>query len=188
MRYILTTMVVGVFAIALAPAPASGQAMESAEPFAVGTFNIDGYEKVGVVLRDQYVVDLEASNRNLEMGPGIADVPMPENMLELIERYEYGLKYRLYEIVNHIVENDSLSASSRPGFVHEVADVDILAPIRYPGKILNAAGNFYSHTCEGCSPEEQAENDRKIRANRGIPYLFLKPGEGAVIAIASALA
>jgi 2-keto-4-pentenoate hydratase/2-oxohepta-3-ene-1,7-dioic acid hydratase in catechol pathway len=62
-----------------------------------------------------------------------------------------------------------------------VAEVDILAPIRYPGKILNAAGNFYSHTCEGCSPEEQAENDRKIRAARGIPYLFLKPGEGAVI-------
>ncbi len=181
MRHILTLFVVGVVALALAPAPASAQAMESVEPFSVGTFNINGYEKVGLVLRDQYVVDLEAANRALEMGPGVAEIPMPEDMLGLIEQYEYGLKYRLYEIVNSIVQNDQLSASMRPGFVHEVAEVDILAPIRYPGKILNAAGNFYSHTCEGCSAEEQAANDREIRANRGIPYLFLKPGEGVVI-------
>ncbi len=59
--------------------------------------------------------------------------------------------------------------------------VRTLAPIRYPKKILNAAGNFYTHTCEGCTPQQQAENDKKIRANRGVPYLFLKPGEGAVI-------
>ena len=60
-------------------------------------------------------------------------------------------------------------------------NVRTLAPIRYPGKILNGAGNFYTHTCEGCTPEQQVANDKKIRANRGVPYLFLKPGEGAVI-------
>lgn len=173
--------IASVVVFALAPTLASAQAMESAEPFAVGTFDIDGYEKVGLVLRDQFIVDLDAANRKLQMQPGVARIPMPADMLELIERYEYGLKYRLYEIVNHIVEDNLLSASSRPGFIRKVEEVHILAPIRYPGKILNAAGNFYSHTCEGCTPEEQAENDRKIRANRGIPYLFLKPGEGVVI-------
>ena len=181
MRYILTTFVIGGFVLALAPAPASAQAMESVEPFAVGTFNIDGHEKVGLVLRDQYIVDIEAANRSLEMGPGVAEIAMPANMLKLIEQYEYGLKHRLYEIVNHVVGSGNLTGSMRPSYVHGVADVDILAPIRYPGKTLNAAGNFYSHTCEGCSPEEQEANDREIRANRGIPYLFLKPGEGAVI-------
>jgi hypothetical protein len=29
---------------------------------------------------------------------------MPDDMLGLIGQYEYGLKYRLYEIVNHLVE------------------------------------------------------------------------------------
>ena len=166
---------------ALASAPAFAQTLESAEPFAVGTFDIDGYEKVGVVVREQLIVDLDAANRNLQMQPGIATIPMPSNMLELIERYEYGLKTRLYEIVNYLTENNRLTGANRPGFIHDVDDVTILAPIRYPGKILNAAGNFYSHTCEGCSPEEQAENDRQIRANRGIPYLFLKPSKGAVV-------
>ena len=168
------------FVLTMLPTHVSAQATESAEPFAVGTFAVDGQEMVGLVLRDQLVVDIDAANSSLEMEPGVARIPMPADMLELIERYEYGIKFRLYEIVNHLVESDQLTGEM-PSFVHNVADVDILAPIRYPGKILNAAGNFYTHTCEGCTPEEQAENDRQIRANRGVPYLFLKPGKGAVI-------
>ena len=178
MRYILITL----FSTALLlPTTAFAQAMKSAEPFAVGTFGIDGEEKVGLVLRQQLVVELDKANGNLQMQPGVARMTMPADMLELIGQYEYGLKYRLYEIVNHLVESNQLTGQSRPSFVHDVKAVDTLAPIRYPGKILNAAGNFYTHTCEGCTPQEQAENDKKIRANRGIPYLFLKPGEGAVI-------
>jgi 2-keto-4-pentenoate hydratase/2-oxohepta-3-ene-1,7-dioic acid hydratase in catechol pathway len=102
-------------------------------------------------------------------------------MVQLIGLYEYGLKFRLYEIVNHLVASKALEGQGRPGFVHDVKSVRTLAPLRYPGKILNAAGNFYTHTCEGCTPEQQVENDKKIKANRGIPYLFLKPGQGAVI-------
>ena len=178
MRYILITL----FSTGLLlPTTAFAQAMKSAEPFAVGTFGIDGEEKVGLVLRQQLVVELDKANGNLQMKPGVARMTMPADMLELIGQYEYGLKYRLYEIVNHLVESNQLTGQSRPSFVHDVKAVDTLAPIRYPGKILNAAGNFYTHTCEGCTPQEQAENDKKIRANRGIPYLFLKPGEGAVI-------
>ncbi len=167
--------------LAMASAQASAQAMKSAEPFAVGTFAIDGHETLGLVIRQELVVDVDAGNRNLEMQPGVARMAMPEDMLQLIATYEYGLKHRLYEIVNHLVESGGLEGASRASFVHEVKSVRTLAPIRYPGKTLNAAGNFYTHTCEGCTPEEQVENDKKIRANRGIPYLFLKPGEGAVI-------
>ena len=167
--------------VALLPAHAFGQAMKSAEPFAVGTFAVDGQETLGLVLRQQLVVELDAANNNLQMEPGVPKMPMPEDMLQLIGLYEYGLKYRLYEIVNHLVESKQLEGQQRPGFIHDVKTIRTLAPIRYPGKILNAAGNFYTHTCEGCTPEQQAANDKKIRANRGIPYLFLKPGEGAVI-------
>jgi 2-keto-4-pentenoate hydratase/2-oxohepta-3-ene-1,7-dioic acid hydratase in catechol pathway len=167
--------------LAMPPSPISAQAARSVEPFALGTFNIDGRETVALVLRESLIVELDAANRNLEMYGPYGRVAMPGDMLELIGQYEYGLKHRLYEIVNHLVASGQLTGSSRPGFIHDVKDVRFLAPIRYPGKILNAAGNFYSHVCEGCSEAERAASDAKFRANRGVPYLFLKPSKGAII-------
>ncbi len=170
-----------VLAATAASIPAFAQATKSAEPFAVGTFAFNGQEGLGLVLRQQLVVELDAANNNLQMEPGVAKMAMPEDMLQLIGLYEYGLKFRLYEIVNHLVSTRQLEGQQRATFVHDAKTVRTLAPIRYPGKILNAAGNFYTHTCEGCTPQQQAENDKKLRANRGVPYLFLKPGRGAVI-------
>jgi 2-keto-4-pentenoate hydratase/2-oxohepta-3-ene-1,7-dioic acid hydratase in catechol pathway len=102
-------------------------------------------------------------------------------MLELIGRYEYGVKLRLYEIVNDLVERNVLGANRRPGWVHDLADVRTLPPILYPGKIMNAAVNFYSHVNETGTAEEIAAARRARRENRGVPYLFLKPSRGAVI-------
>jgi 2-keto-4-pentenoate hydratase/2-oxohepta-3-ene-1,7-dioic acid hydratase in catechol pathway len=127
-----------------------------------------------------YVIELARANTALQVDPTYPQVSMPSDMLALIEQYEYGLKYRLYEIVNDVVANNRISGE-RPSYIHAVGDVRTLAPILYPGKILNAAANFYSHACEGCSEEEQRESDRERRENRGIPYLFLKPSRGAVI-------
>jgi 2-keto-4-pentenoate hydratase/2-oxohepta-3-ene-1,7-dioic acid hydratase in catechol pathway len=62
-----------------------------------------------------------------------------------------------------------------------VSAVRTLAPILYPGKILNAAVNFYSHVNETGTEAERAEARRQRRENRGVPYLFLKPSRGAVI-------
>jgi 2-keto-4-pentenoate hydratase/2-oxohepta-3-ene-1,7-dioic acid hydratase in catechol pathway len=69
----------------------------------------------------------------------------------------------------------------RPEFIHDLEDVRTLPPILYPGKILNAAVNFYSHVNESGTEEERAEARRQRRENRGVPYLFLKPSRGAVI-------
>ncbi|SVB68095.1 uncharacterized protein METZ01_LOCUS220949, partial [marine metagenome] len=66
----------------------------SAEPFKVGTFEIDGNPEVGIVLRDNLIVHLTAANLALEKNPMYPPIPMPVNMIELIERYDYGLKYR----------------------------------------------------------------------------------------------
>ncbi|MEQ8330392.1 MAG: fumarylacetoacetate hydrolase family protein [Longimicrobiales bacterium] len=153
------------------------QAMASVEPFKVGTFEIGGAPTVGVVLRDALIIDLAAANTALEIDPMYPHVNAPPDMLELIGQYEYGLKYRIYEIVNHVVGNDLLDAD----YVHDVADVRILPPIMYPSKIMNAAVNFYTHACEGCTPEELAARTRERQENRGVPYLFLKPSRGAVI-------
>jgi 2-keto-4-pentenoate hydratase/2-oxohepta-3-ene-1,7-dioic acid hydratase in catechol pathway len=105
---------------------------------------------------------------------------MPDDMTALIGQYEYGLKFRLYEIVTDLVNNASLEGSARPGFVHDLDDVRTLAPLM-PGKMLNAAVNFYSHVGEANTPEEQRAAAERRRASRGIPYLFIKPTEGAVI-------
>ncbi|HXV59806.1 MAG TPA: fumarylacetoacetate hydrolase family protein, partial [Vicinamibacteria bacterium] len=105
----------------------------------------------------------------------------PRDMLELIERYDTGLKRRTYEIVNDLVVRGMLTARSQPDYVHGVAEVRTLPPILYPGKILNAAVNFYSHVNETGTKEERAEARRQRRENRGVPYLFLKPSRGAVI-------
>ena len=160
--------------------PAVGSAQDIAEPFKVGTFEIDGRAQVGIVLRDQLIVELDAANLALERNPAYPAVPLAADMLDLIGRYEYGLKYRLYEIVDDLVASDMLG-QNRPDYVHELSDVRTLPPILYPGKILNAAVNFYSHVNEAGTPEQQAESRRQRRVNRGVPYLFLKPSRGAVI-------
>ena len=72
-------------------------------------------------------------------------------------------------------------AANRPDFVHDLKAVRTLPPIMYPGKILNAAVNFYSHVNEAGTPEEQEKARRQRREQRGVPYLFLKPGRGAVV-------
>jgi 2-keto-4-pentenoate hydratase/2-oxohepta-3-ene-1,7-dioic acid hydratase in catechol pathway len=155
--------------------------LQSAEPFKLGTFEIRGVPHVGLVLRDSLVVDIRAANDALERNPVYPKLPMPADMLDLIGRYEYGVKLRLYEIVNDLVAGKRLAATPRPEFVHDLKAVRTLPPIMYPGKIMNAAVNFYSHVNETGSPEEIAAARRARRENRGVPYLFLKPSRGAVI-------
>ena len=160
--------------------PASGWPQTIAEPFKVGTFEINGVPTVGIVLRNQLIVELDAANLALERNSAYPEIPLPADMLELISRYDYGLKRRLYEIVNHLVASDVLG-DDRPDYVHNVGDVRTLPPIMYPGKILNAAVNFYSHVQEAGTEEERIEGRRQRREERGVPYLFIKPSRGAVV-------
>jgi 2-keto-4-pentenoate hydratase/2-oxohepta-3-ene-1,7-dioic acid hydratase in catechol pathway len=181
-RSCLNLACIPVLLLCLAAGEVSAQAMQSVEPFKVGTFAINDTPTVGLVLRgDQLVVDLVAANRALELQPQYANVPMPDDMLGLIEQYEYGLKYRIYEVVNWLVAEELLHNDALPAWIHPVSSVDIMAPIQYPGKIMNAAVNFYTHACEGCSEAELQARIEERKANRGVPYLFLKPSRGAVI-------
>ena len=160
----------------------NAQDAESVEPFKVGTFAIDDVPTVGLVMRDdQLIVELTAANRAMELLPQYASMLMPADMLGLIEQYEYGLKYRIYEVVNWLNEEGLLESGNQPDYIHPVADVDIMAPIQYPSKVMNAAVNFYTHACEGCSAEQLAQRTRERQENRGVPYLFLKPTRGAIV-------
>lgn len=168
-------------AVLVLPLGSFAQSASSVEPFKVGTFEIDGQATVGIVLRDSLIVDLNAANAALESNSMYPHVPMPADMLELIGRYEYGLKPRIYEIVNDLVENNRVSGRTQAAYVHDLDDVDTLPPILYPGKILNAAVNFYSHVNESGTMDEIRAERRRRREERGVPYLFLKPSRGAVI-------
>lgn len=180
MRHILASILMLSLA-APSLAWAQGAGSTSPEPFKLGTFEIAGAPTVGIVLRDELIVELNAANAALEQNQAYPKVPMPADMLELIGRYEYGMKLRLYEIVGDVVANGRLSGGARAGYVHDVEDLRTLPPILYPGKILNAAVNFYTHVNETGTPDEIAEARRERRENRGVPYLFLKPSRGAVI-------
>ena len=182
MRFRLAIVVAIVIAAAGARAAAAQSgSTQSAEPFKVGTFEIRGMPVVGLVLRDSLIVDVQAANAALERSPMYPKLPMPADMLDLIGRYEYGVKARLYEIVNDLVRNNRLAAKPRPDYIHDLASVRTLPPIIYPGKIMNAAVNFYSHVNETGTPEQIAAARRQRREQRGVPYLFLKPSRGAVI-------
>jgi 2-keto-4-pentenoate hydratase/2-oxohepta-3-ene-1,7-dioic acid hydratase in catechol pathway len=177
-RLLLTALLV--CAIPLAAHGQGSATLASAQPFKLGTFEIGGEPRIGIVLDDKLIVELNGANRALERNPVYPAIPMPDDMRELIARYEYGMKTRLYEIVNDLVATKRLSASPRPGYIHDVAQVRVLAPVM-PRKILNAAVNFYSHVNEAGTPEEQRKAAAERKAKRGVPYLFLKPTEGAVI-------
>lgn len=174
----MRSLTIGVFLSLMLPSLATAQNI--AEPFKVGTFDIAGHPEVGIVLRDRLIVELDQANAALQKNPAYPVVPLPANMLELIERYDYGMQRRLYEIVNHLAANDLLGRN-RPDYIHDVDDVRTLPPIMYPGKILNAAVNFYSHVDEAGSEESRQEARRQRRESRGVPYLFLKPSRGAVV-------
>jgi 2-keto-4-pentenoate hydratase/2-oxohepta-3-ene-1,7-dioic acid hydratase in catechol pathway len=163
------------------PPEAAPQATSSVEPFNLATVDIAGREAVALVLREQFVVELHGANRNLEMTGNFPLVAVPDNMVDLIGQYEYGLRHRIYEIVNHVVGKEQLAGTRRPAYVHNASDVRFLAPLRYPGKMLNAAVNFFSHSCEACTAEERAAARTKRMANRGVPYLFYKTTRGGII-------
>ncbi len=171
---LIATFVVAVVAAALPVHAQTGT--KPAEPFKVGTFEIRKAPTVGLVLRDSLIVDIAAANAAV---PG-TKLAAPRDMIDLIERYDSGLRARFVDIVNYLAANNRLT-TARPDYVHDLKSVRTLPPIIYPSKILNAAVNFYSHVNEAGTPEQQAAARKQRREQRGVPYLFLKPGRGAVV-------
>ena len=95
----------------------------SVEYCRLGTFQIYAGPQVGILLQDRYVIELDRGNEALQVNPAYARVSMPADMLELIGQYEYGLKYRIYEIVTDAVTHNRLSGQQRPAYIHDVDDI-----------------------------------------------------------------
>ena len=126
-----------------APLPAQTPARtDIAEPFKVGTFEIGGEARVGMVLRDALIVDIGAANQALERDARYPRIPMPGDMVDLIARYEYGVKPRLYEIVNHLAAHDMIDGATRPGYIHAVDEGPHPAPHHVPGQDHERGGEL----------------------------------------------
>jgi 2-keto-4-pentenoate hydratase/2-oxohepta-3-ene-1,7-dioic acid hydratase in catechol pathway len=151
----------------------TGTAAKSAEPFKVGTFRIGTTQTVGIVLRDALVVDVVQANAALEKSRSFPARRMPSEMVEFIADYENGLKGRVYAIVNEVVQSKTLD-SKPPAYVRKLAEVKTLAPIPRPRQIMMTAVNFYSHIAENAAPDARAKAIAARKANRGVPYMFLK--------------
>jgi 2-keto-4-pentenoate hydratase/2-oxohepta-3-ene-1,7-dioic acid hydratase in catechol pathway len=161
----------------------------SQEPFKLGTFEHDGEEIIGVVLRDRYVIDLARANRSLERRrPLWVELPMPEDMAALIGRYEYGMRVRVHAIVDAVLP--TLDGGNRPAYVYELESVYTMPPVQ-PGVIFAAALNYWEHAEEMTTGEAADMSDasalddapvsmdhfwtREPGDRRQNPYLFLKP-------------
>ncbi len=73
------------------PALAAAQgnpAISAAEPFKLGTFEIDGEPQIGIVLRDALVIELNAANR-----------PLLQEQLRLLEAEMAGLQAEIDGLV-----------------------------------------------------------------------------------------
>ena len=173
MRRVLLLLIAGVLACPVPGYTQAGTASQSVEPFKVGTFLVGTSPAVGIVLRDRFVVDLAQANAAMEKSQSYPRRTMPSDMVGLISDYENGLKGRIYAIVNDLVRGDALTGK-RPPYVREVNQVRTLAPIPRPRMIMNAAVNFYSHIAENGTPEQRAQAIAARKANRGVPYMFLK--------------
>jgi 2-keto-4-pentenoate hydratase/2-oxohepta-3-ene-1,7-dioic acid hydratase in catechol pathway len=150
-----------------------GTSAQSAEPFKLGTFMVGASPSVGVVLRDRFVVDLAEANAAMERTRKFPHREMPADMVATIADYENGLKGRIYAIVNDLVESNALGGA-RPPYVRELTQARTLAPIPRPRMIMNTAVNFYSHIAENAPAEQRAKAIAERKANRGVPYMFLK--------------
>ncbi len=113
MKSIAFLTALGVLSSPALTAAQGDPSISSAEPFKLGTFEIAGEPRIGIVLRDTLVVDLVAANRALQRDPAYPAVPVPADMVALIGRDQYGMKTRLYEIVNYLVRSNRLTGAQR---------------------------------------------------------------------------
>jgi len=119
-------------------APVVTAAESAAVPFKLGTFRAADREYLGLVLNDSTIVDIPAANRAWETRNATAPkVKIPDDMKELIARYNADLGPRLRELAR-------FASAGGQSFSRPVTQVRILPPVR-PSLILNAGANYSEH-------------------------------------------
>jgi 2-keto-4-pentenoate hydratase/2-oxohepta-3-ene-1,7-dioic acid hydratase in catechol pathway len=157
-------------------------------PFKLGTFERQGRQFVGIVLRDTVVIDFAAAHAAITNPASAAAAP--SDMKDLIARYD-GLRPRIVEIVRTV-------GDTRPAYVYDVSALKILPPIMYPTTMLNVAVNYREHDIEMARRQGDARTatageapagttsatgiwERASADTRWNPFMFIKL-PGAIVA------
>lgn len=117
----------------------AGAAQPAGTPFKLGTFQADGRDFVGLVLRDTVVIDVAAANAQYErQNAGAPRVSFPTDLKDVIARYdaEFGPRLRQLAAANAGTQNAA--------YIRQIANVKILPPVR-PTLMLNAGANYPEH-------------------------------------------
>ena len=128
-----------VAALVLGLTGVTASAAQPATPFKLGTFQAQGRDFVGLVLRDTVIVDVAAANAQYERAnPAAARLQFPADLKEVIARYdgEFGPRLRVLAAANATAQNGD--------HIRRIDAVKILPPLR-PTLMLNAGANYPEH-------------------------------------------
>jgi 2-keto-4-pentenoate hydratase/2-oxohepta-3-ene-1,7-dioic acid hydratase in catechol pathway len=140
MRLLLKT--IAVLAMCAAGANVFGQ---GAVPFKLGTFEQGDRRFVGIVVKDATVIDFTQADAALK-SPA-SKVAAPADMKDLIARYDAGVRVRINEILQFLL-NTKAPAGAPLSYVHDLKSLKTLPPIMYPTTMLNVAVNYRAHAAE----------------------------------------
>ena len=142
----------------------------AAEPFKLGTFEIDDTARIGIVLQDKIIVDLAAANRALQRDRSYPAIAIPADMRGLIAAIRVRDEDPLYEIVDRHRRQQAAGGLAAAGLHQGPGAGRQLAPLM-PGKMLKAAVNFYSHVGEGGHRRgtEEGGGERRPQPRQPVP-------------------
>jgi 2-keto-4-pentenoate hydratase/2-oxohepta-3-ene-1,7-dioic acid hydratase in catechol pathway len=164
MRYLFPGLVV---ACVLAGAMPKAQAPT---PFKLGTFEREGRPFVGIVIRNDTVVDFAAAHAAIRTPA--STIAAPTDMKDLIVRYDTGLRARIGEILRAVEQ----AGTALPPYAYRVASVKILPPIMYPTTMLNVAVNYKEHDLEMVRLRAQVPGMGAATAGAALPNTVSAPG------------
>src|SRR5688500_7456943 len=111
------TMKRAVVAVTCATLLATGLILsaQAPTPFKLGTFQLQNRTFVGIV-RDTQVIDFAAADSAVGRGR----VAAPADMKQLIERYDSGVRDRIYAVVKAVT---SAQGGARPAYIHDLSSL-----------------------------------------------------------------
>lgn len=122
----------------------------------------DGDARPGLGVGDN-VIDLQSAVAGFESATGKKAEFSPASTLTVLDKWDAALP-----VLNAIAEGAG-DPESRP-----LAEVQLLAPILYPGVIYNAAANYIDH-------QKEMNQGKSLDKSETTPYFFLKSGPHCVI-------
>lgn len=138
----------------------------SKHPYRLATFSCRGYEHVGLEVSGR-LIDLGLGYEYYKEKTGKRDLFKAKHrytMLDIIE--EWDIFIDIFDALTPFFREVLGQKKSDFPFVYRPEEVNLLPPVMYPDKVLNAGSNYYDHALEMGAEEPVKEGHE--------PYFFYK--------------